>query len=246
MSSSYYSFFYSGSNDSIQRAAFIDSFLQRTEEQSVVLDTSAGNGEIAMELAKLKNQVFALETDEALFSVILERLSLNRELRPYFAPFPISSRDFPLSHFANLVYASNTLSHLNDEDTLEILANSSRFLVKEGKLIVNFPVPHLLRKEQHEYELSRKIFGNTIIKHVCKSKIISENCMQIDFRFESIYKNQTICLKTSNQLIYIRSPENIVEYLNALDFKIDHILGGWSHESNMENSPNCVIVASKK
>lgn len=244
ISSAFYPIFYSGNQDASVRADFI-SRQKVFQGPNSILEPFAGDGSLGMLLAKRKINTTSLESDAILFGIMLDRFKRSPECYPHFTPLPLKITELEQTEAWDCLVLSNAISFLEDQDLPNNLEIACQLIKPDGLLILNSPKHTPLRQEQPKQEVGRKIFGHNILKHYASSILIESNKMQIDFTFSWERHNRTIFESVHSQIITLREPSQIIEYLNACGLELTHISGGWNSQELEPSSPNFLIVCRK-
>lgn len=106
---------------------------------SSVLDIGAGAGGTAFALASRGVNVVALEPDPEMYTVLLSRLALRRELHEFIAPL-LQPAGFPMIHDFDVVCSFAVIHLLQPAERLSLLRYAFTRVRPGGNLVLEVPV----------------------------------------------------------------------------------------------------------
>jgi hypothetical protein len=240
----FYGFFYNGAADAVRRCEFITSLLEN--QPARIIDMSAGVGDIAFNLAAAGHYVTCFEPCGPMFSTLLDRFKGRREIRHLVSIFPNRIDDFAVQLDADLAVASNVFSHMDDADKRSWMRAVHAQLRAGGKFVFNCVQETPLRPVQPFSEISKKVFGETAIRHFASSTPVEDGAKQsIRFEYRMEFRGKTVCTVADDFTLYMDTPESMTADMEEAGFRDVRLFGSYEGIPPNPDLPGFVIVASK-
>jgi cyclopropane fatty-acyl-phospholipid synthase-like methyltransferase len=241
----FHGFIYSGDGESEARADFVVSQLVGGSRELIV-DVGAGVGGLAFAMVRRGIRAIALEESPVLFGILLERFRADRSCWSMLSPLPISLSDLPADLSPDAIVASNLMSHLSPEQKIQFLTESTlRLRSRGGVLIFNCVQRSPHRPKQGRAEISKRVYGENILRHFAASDFISSGSADVVVTSEVVVEHRgkklrSFCDKT---LLYFDHYDDVQTQLRALGIESWVITGGWADTPYQSESPGFVVVA---
>lgn len=238
-------FFYNGASDAALRGGFVEALLDG--EGSRVVDISCGVGDLAFHLAAAGHYVTCFEPSRALFSTLLERHRLRKEVQHLVSLFPVAIEDCPLPLHADLAVASNVFSHLCiEEKELKLRAMHAR-LRHGGRIVFNCIQKTPLRPAQPLSEIGKRVFGEMVIRHFASSTPSEDGESQhIHFEYRMEFRGERAAVLVDDFTLYMDRVEGMSAAVGAAGFRDVQVFGSYEGNPPHEELPGFVVVASKR
>jgi SAM-dependent methyltransferase len=235
---------YDGAADARRRADFVRGLLPPGPAR--IIDTAAGVGDLAFQLARGGDSVLAFEPCSSLFAVLFDRFCRDRDVHHILAVFPQRLQDYPLDPAADVVVASNHWSHMPREDRGGFLARAFAALRPGGLLVMNCPQHTPLRLEQPRDEIHRRVFGDLLVRHFAAvSPDATGRDRQVRFEYRIEHRCHPVATVTEEVTIALTSPTEARELLLEAGFRGVRLRGGYSDVEYDVQGPGFVVVAEK-
>ena len=240
----FHGFFYEGGGDADRRCEFVEKFIEKKTAR--IIDLGAGVGDIGLRLAEDGHYVFCFESNDALCAVLLNRFKARKELRHLVSIFPTTLEEFPVRLDADLVLASNVFSHLVSGEKSRLIHSVAGQLAAGGKFIFNCVQQTPLRPEQPLSEISKKVFGDTVIRHFASSKPVDGGKKQdVRFEYRMEFGGQPVGAFADDVTLYMDDPGAMGMALKDAGFHDVRIFGSYEGVPYDSDLPGFVVVASK-
>jgi SAM-dependent methyltransferase len=201
-------------------AELLSSLVQRGAR---VLDIGAGVGKTAFALAGEGFNVTALEPDPEMFSVLLARLALRRDLHRSITPIPAAA-GFGLDGKFDLV-GCFAVVHLLAETERAALVHYAREQVRDGgKVVLEIPVASSARVARAWHRVAECHPGDTVVEQHAMVEPLGGGWWNTHWRFRHLYGTRVLddtlqvfrwhaaSMEECAQLIAIADLEVVEEY----------------------------------
>lgn len=239
VSAKYYGFAFAGDQAAMQQRSLIDFHIAGG---SRVLEVGAGTGDLAFALAEGGHTVVALEQEDSLFSVMLDRFKGRPELALNMTPLPTLA--VGTNPVFDCVVASNVLSQVDSPQRDQLLDLAVGCLVSDGRLILNASQPTPLRRSQEWEEIGTRALGEAQLRIEARSlEDPSGDSYMVEYRYSIFWQEHVVAEDISTHVLHLIELESLRDQLMRRGLRIERAYSSWLGDDYVSTAGGYVIVA---
>lgn len=214
------------------------------ETPLTIVEYGAGRGEVSFSLCKKGHNVYALEDDLALFSVLAAN---SKSFQPATSVFlPISPLQSEFKDEIDVICAFNYFSFLTFEHKALTIQKAFDSLKSEGILIFSHSNLHefteLIPTSQYSFEIKKELKMN---KTLLNSDTLDSDTLNLQYKFEIVFRNKVINSLEYESRLYLTKPKGLIDICARVGFENAWVFGDLSLNTSTTNSLEYFIVARK-
>ena len=209
-----------------------------------IVEYGAGCGETTFSLCEQGHDVYALEDDLALFSILTSTSNFLKSTTSVI--LPISALQSNFKDEIDVVCAFNYFSFLTFEDKALAIQKAFESLRTEGILIFShsnlYEFTESIPTSQHSIDINNDLKMN---KNLVKSQMLSPNMLNLQYKTELMFRNEAINSVESESRLYLSGPKELIDICAKVGFENAWVFNDLSLNPNTPDSYEYFIVARK-
>lgn len=222
-------------------------FLHYALRAGNALDLGAGTGRIALNLAKNRIPVVAIEPSYNMRSACLVKAAQLPSVHPYFTLLAGSAESFSLQQQFSLIYASGVSMHWVDTPTWQaVLSRVNAHLSEDGLFILDGIVDQQpLAEDEPMQVVSSRHIGEVLYQTSFGGTWLDDTTYRFSVQYDVVHNGEIVEQFHEHSIRLFMTLEDLKQLLATHGFTITSVFGDYQFGEHNSSSQNIIVVAQK-